>query len=215
MAVVLEDHFLIDLEPSKLSIFGTLKQRKRLAGQGNMQFVIVSGTNRPDNLSLRVAKLCQAYLKEQGHEAALLDLELLPRSIAFDYLDSIASSGFQPYQDVVHRGSHFIFVAPEYNGSIPGILKLFIDACDYPGSFKGKTAALVGIAAGETGNQTGLAHLQDILEYFGAEVFPRHVTVGRIRQKLMREGGFQDEMAAGELKNMLAAYLENCTLPAN
>jgi chromate reductase, NAD(P)H dehydrogenase (quinone) len=176
-----------------------------------MQFVIVSGTNRPDNLSLRVAKLCQAFLKDQGHESALLDLELLPRSIAFDYLDSIASQGFQPYQDVVTRGRHFIFVAPEYNGSIPGILKLFIDACEYPESFKGKTAALVGIAAGATGNETGLNHLEDILTYFGANVFPQKVTVGKIRQKLKREGGFQDEMAADDLKNMLIAYLQHAT----
>jgi chromate reductase len=131
----------------------------------------------------------------------------LPKSIAFDYLDSISSQGFQPYQEVVSRGQHFIFVAPEYNGSIPGILKLFIDACDYPDSFKGKTAALVGIAAGATGNETGLIHLDDILTYFGAKVFPQKVTVGRIRQKLKREGGFQDEMAAEDLKKMLSAYL--------
>src|SRR5687767_3415714 len=113
-----------------------------------MQFVIVSGTNRPDNLSLRVARLCQGILQEKGLNAELLDLEQLPREIAFDYLDARSSDGFLPYQSLVDRSQHFIFVAPEYNGSIPGILKLFIDACEYPESFKGKTAALVGIAAG-------------------------------------------------------------------
>lgn len=159
------------------------------------------------NLSIKVARLCQSLLAEQGLQADLLDLELLPREIAFDYLQHHTQTGFLPYQEIVDRSTHFVFVAPEYNGSIPGILKLFIDACDYPDSFRGKSAALVGIAAGNNGNERGLAHLQDILTYFGVEVFPQKVTVGKIREKLAPEGSFKDETADEALRNMLNAYL--------
>lgn len=173
-----------------------------------MQLTIVSGTNRPDNLSLRVARGCQGWLQGMGIPSELLDLESLPREIAFDYLQSPPSTGFQPYQALVDRSSHFIFVAPEYNGSIPGILKVFIDACDYPDSFRGKSAALVGIAAGENGNSRGLEHLEDILRFFGMEVFSQKVTMGRIRQKLKREGGFHDGRVEEALRSMVMAYLD-------
>ncbi|HEX2899911.1 MAG TPA: hypothetical protein VHS96_09355, partial [Bacteroidia bacterium] len=53
----------------------------------------------------------------------------------------------------------------------------------------------------------GLAHLQDILTYFGVEVFPQKVTVGKIREKLAPEGSFRDETADEALRNMLNAYL--------
>jgi chromate reductase, NAD(P)H dehydrogenase (quinone) len=178
-----------------------------VAGNPNMHVMIVSGTNRPDNLSWKVARQCQEIMEELGVETELLDLKQLPREIAFDYLDARACLDFHPYQAAVDRSQHFIFVAPEYNGSIPGILKIFIDACDYPDSFRGKTAALVGIAAGETGNQTGLTHLEDILRYFGMKIFPGKVTVGKIRQKLKREGGFHDEVATESLRNMLTTYV--------
>ncbi len=171
-----------------------------------MLVTIVSGTNRPNNLSIKVARLCQEYLNAQGIHTELLDLALLPREIAFDYLEDHSQTGFLPYQQIVDRSTHFVFVAPEYNGSIPGILKLFIDACDYPGSFRGKSAALVGIAAGIGGNERGINHLQDILQYFGMEVFPERVTVAKIREKWSAEGGFKDETAEESLRKMLIAY---------
>jgi chromate reductase len=174
-----------------------------------MQVTIVSGTNRPNNLSIKVAGFCRELLATQGITAELLDLALLPREIAFDYLGDPALNGFLPYQQLVDRTTHFIFVAPEYNGSIPGILKIFIDACDYPGSFRGKSAALVGIAAGKNGNARGLSHLQDILTYFGMEVFAEKVTVGQIREKLAPEGGFRDEMADESLRKMLFEYIKS------
>jgi chromate reductase len=171
-----------------------------------MLVTIVSGTNRPNNLSIKVAKRCQDFLEGQGIATELLDLADLPREIAFDYLEENARTGFLPYQQLVDSTTHFVFVAPEYNGSIPGILKLFIDACDYPGSFRGKSAALVGIAAGKAGNERGLNHLRDILTYFGMDVFTQHVTVGKIREKLAADGAFRDEIADQILRSMLLDY---------
>lgn len=171
-----------------------------------MLVTIVSGTNRPNNLSIKVAKRCQEFLDGQGIETELLDLADLPREIAFDYLEENAQTGFAPYQQLVDRTTHFVFVAPEYNGSIPGVLKLFIDACDYPGSFRGKSAALVGIAAGKAGNERGINHLRDILSYFGMDVFTQHVTVGKIREKLAENGRFRDEIADEALRSMLMDY---------
>lgn len=176
-----------------------------------MRFAIVSGTNRPDNLSLQVAKICQKFFDDQGVEVEMLDLEKLPRELAFGYWNSGGLEDFRPYQQTVDRCSHFIFVVPEYNGSIPGILKLFIDACEFPGSFRGKSALLVGIAAGKNGNRTGVAHLEDILRYCGMHVFPENVTLGRIREKLHPDGGFGDGGSEASLHRLLGNFLASAT----
>jgi NAD(P)H-dependent FMN reductase len=49
---------------------------------------------------------------------------------------------------------------------VPGSLKLFIDACsvrEYKQNFKGKKAALVGIASGRAGNLRGMDHLTGVM----------------------------------------------------
>lgn len=171
-----------------------------------MKLTIVSGTNRQDNLSLLVARRCQEMLSDMGCAAELLSLDQLPPSLAFSYLDNPRTGEFAWIQAMVDQTTHFLFVVPEYNGSIPGVLKLFIDACDYPGSFRGKSAAMVGIAAGERGNEVGLSHLRDILGFFGMSVFPQSLTLGRIRQKVQRGGGFQDQRVEADLEGMLRAF---------
>ena len=141
-----------------------------------------------------------------GCAAELLSLEQVPQSLAFSYLDNPRTGEFAWIQELVDSSTHFLFVVPEYNGSIPGVLKLFIDACDYPDSFRGKSAAMVGIAAGERGNEVGLNHLRDILAFFGMDVFGQTLTLARIRQKVQRGGGFRDEAVEADLEDMLRAY---------
>lgn len=172
-----------------------------------MQLTVISGTNRPGNLSLKVAGICMDLLADLGLKAELLDLALLPREIAFEYVGD-GMPDFEPIQALVDRSSHFLFVVPEYNGSYPGILKLFLDACDYPGSFRGKSAAMVGIAAGIGGNQKGLEHLQDVLQYLGMQVHEERLAVAKIRERLHPDGLFADESTAKDLQSLLQTYLK-------
>ena len=64
----------------------------------------------------------------------------------------------------------FIFICPEYNGSIPGVLKSFIDCTNYK-LYKSKKISLVGLSSGRAGNLRGLDHLTSILHHLGSEVF--------------------------------------------
>jgi chromate reductase, NAD(P)H dehydrogenase (quinone) len=177
-----------------------------------MQITVISGTNRPSNLSLQVAHLCKGILEAEQQQVQLLDLTDLPRDLAFAYLSSDSHPGFQDIQALVDQTSHFVFVVPEYNGSIPGILKLFIDACSYPDSFRGKSAVLVGIAAGNGGNEKGLGHLDDILTYFGMQVHPERLAIPKIRQRLLPDGKFADAEAKDNLEELLGGYLRQLTI---
>lgn len=171
-----------------------------------MQVTIVSGTNRPQNLSIKVASVCHQILMDAGLPASMIDLADLPRDIAFDYLGD--SKSFARFQKVVDASTHFVFVVPEYNASIPGILKLFIDACSYPQSFRGKHVALIGLAAGGLGNEPGIRHLDEIMRCFGAEVCEGRLLIANIRQQLQKDGSFGKDFPTSEIEKQFRDWLQ-------
>ena len=164
-----------------------------------MTIQIISGTNRPNNMSLVLARAYQESLSAAGVSASLIDLTDLPQDILATDLYGNRSDAFQPFQDRIKENEHFIFIVPEYNGSIPGILKIFIDACDYPDTFVGKQAWLVGLGAGDGGNVAGLSHLRDILEFLGTRVHPEQATYSKIRERMDGNGKFMDNGLPEEL----------------
>jgi chromate reductase len=171
-----------------------------------MSIAVISTTNRPGNLSLAIAQHYRDLLEAQGEQVELWNLQDVPLDAGFANGYGERSPAFQPFQDSLSATSHLVFVVPEYNGSIPGILKVFIDATDYPGSFDGKKAAMVGIASGREGNVRGLVHLRDILTFLDAEVLPEEVTISRVHRKLA-DGRLNDPEAEAALAQQAAAFL--------
>jgi chromate reductase len=150
--------------------------------------LIISGTNRPNSNTYKLAKYYQKTLAKKGLDAQLLSLSDLPETLIFSDLYGKRSEAFQKIQDQVTQAEKFIFVVPEYNGSFPGILKLFIDACKFPDSFQDKKVALVGLATGKYGNIRGIEHLTGICNYINLHVLPFKIHIPAIHTELNEEG---------------------------
>lgn len=145
---------------------------------------IVSGTNRKNSYTLMVAKYYQKQIKKRGIDAAILSLEDLPPSIIQSDLYGARSEDFKPIQELVSKTKKFIFVIPEYNGSFPGVLKVFIDACSFPQSFYDKKAALIGISSGRYGNIRGVDHFTGVCNYCHINVLPLKLHIPLIRSEI-------------------------------
>ena len=91
----------------------------------------------------------------------------------------------------------FVFIVPEYNGSFPGVLKAFIDGLEYPGTFRGKKCALVGLSSGVQGAGLALSHLTDIFNYCGMHVLALKPKLARI------EANMEDTKITNQLYNDL------------
>ncbi|MEM0999397.1 MAG: NAD(P)H-dependent oxidoreductase [Bacteroidota bacterium] len=172
-----------------------------------MSVCIISATNRSGSVSLQVAEHYQRLLVAAGRSTEIVSLADLPSGMDSSDLYGNFTEKFSSFQAKVDEYPDFVFVVPEYNGSIPGILKLFIDACRYPDSFRGKRAALVGIGAGMGGNVVGLQHLSDILEFLGAEVHPERVHANTIRGKITSEGEITDARFRAALDAQVQSFL--------
>ena len=133
-------------------------------------YLIISGTNRRESFTLRIAKLYQTILKEKNIEAPVLSL------VGLDLLDRNADM-LELEKKWLLPASKYIFVSPEYNGSIPGVLKCLIDVSDVRRVWKGKKALLTGVSKGRAGNLRGMDHLTGIMHYVGTVVHPNKLPI--------------------------------------
>jgi len=154
---------------------------------------IVSGTNRPESNTLKVAKYYQETFLRKGQEANILNLTDLPSALITSDLYGKRSPEFQKIQDQVTATTKFVFIIPEYNGSFPGVLKTFIDACSFPESFYDKKACLVGISSGKYGNIRGIDHFGGVCSYLHLHVLPLRLHIPAIKTELDESGAFHKE----------------------
>ena len=131
-----------------------------------------------------MATYYQKRLREKGIDAGVLSLTELPDSLIATDLYGKRSAEFELILRTVNQTDKFIFIIPEYNGSFPGVLLVFVDACDFPESFYEKKAALVGISSGKYGNIRGVDHFTGVCHYFNLHVLPLKLHIANIKTEL-------------------------------
>src|SRR6185369_6572538 len=125
--------------------------------------VVIAGSLRKDSFSLKIAnalaKLAPASLK----------LEVVtPAGISFfnQDLEGAPPADWLAFRDKLQKSDGVIFVTPEYNRSIPGVLKNAIDVGSRPygkSSFLGKPVGIISNSPGPLGGVSAAKTLQNIL----------------------------------------------------
>jgi chromate reductase, NAD(P)H dehydrogenase (quinone) len=163
---------------------------------------IISSTNRDGSNSSHIAKHYYNLLKNNTlEEVSLVDLKDIP-------LSWYENNGFKKenqhpelrkiQEQYMIPAEKFVFVIPEYNGSFPGVLKLFIDACSInmmTETFKigTKKAMLVGVASGRAGNLRGLDQFTGVLNYLNVSVLPNRLPISTVGKLIDADGNVTDE----------------------
>ena len=169
---------------------------------------IISGTNREGSNTLKLAEYYHRQLSERGFDSEIFSLCDLPGDLISSDLYGKRSEAFQSIQDKITASSKFIFVIPEYNGSFPGVLKTFIDACAFPESFFGKKAALVGLSSGKYGNIRGIDHFTGICHYINMHVLPLRIHIPNIRKEFDENGNLYNEDTVKFTNQQIDRFIE-------
>jgi chromate reductase len=169
---------------------------------------ILSGSNRANSNTLRIAQLLLAAYQRLGVEANLLNLQELPTALLTPGAYAEKPEEFGPFQERVLQASGLHVVVPEYNGSFPGALKLFIDMLKFPESFEGKPVAYVGVASGQWGALRAVEQLQMIFGYRNGHSYPKRVFISGVHEKFNAEGVFDDPELLGRLEAQAAGFQE-------
>ncbi|WP_061028089.1 NAD(P)H-dependent oxidoreductase [Bradyrhizobium sp. CCH5-F6] len=125
--------------------------------------VTIAGSLRKDSFSLKIAnalaKLAPASLK--------LDV-ITPVGISFfnQDLEGAPPADWLAFREKLQKSNGVLFVTPEYNRSIPGVLKNAIDVASRPygkSSFLGKPVGIISNSPGLLGGVSAAKHLQNVL----------------------------------------------------
>lgn len=167
---------------------------------------VISGTNRPASRTLILAEAFAQAVRDAGEEAQVLDLAELGfhhfsnNMYAAETITPALKAVQEKYVLGVEKMAMFV---PEYNGSFPGFLKLFIDGIsvnEYKRNFTGKTIALTGVASGRQGNARGLDHLTACLNYIGGWVLPNKLPISGVEGLLDADDQLVDSETLDALK---------------
>lgn len=128
------------------------------------QITVFVGSLRAKSFNLGLAKAIERVMPE-GVEFiyANINLPLFNEDVERTYPKEA-----QALKDLVESSDGILFALPEYNRSVPGVLKNAIDWISRPygsNSFKGKPMGVVGASLNIAGTAPAQAHLRNIAAY--------------------------------------------------
>jgi chromate reductase, NAD(P)H dehydrogenase (quinone) len=175
-----------------------------------------------DARGIQVLGICGSLRTGSYNRAALRTaIELKPPGMKIEtaeigsippYNEDVRAQGFPPPVETlghqIRKADALLFATPEYNYSIPGVLKNAIDWASRPPDqpFAGKPVAIMGAAAGMAGAARAQYDLRRCCVYLDMHPINKpEVLIGLAHTKFDADGGFADEAGRGFIRDMLVS----------
>ena len=156
------------------------------------RIAVLVGSLRKDSLNRKLAHGL-ARLAPADFTIELIEIGDLPLYNQDD--DANQAPPVQRLKAQIKAAQGVIFVTPEYNRSLPGVLKNAIDHASRPygqSAFAGKPAGIIGVSVGAIGTAVAQQHLRVILGYLDMP------TLGQPEAYIqMRDGLFEPDGSIG------------------
>ena len=172
-----------------------------------MKILVVCGTNRDGALTRLLAKQVARIHEELGGNVDFLDMDELPADALLPTAYKEKTTAVQTLVDRFLASDGVVFVVPEYNGSFPGILKLFVDMLPFPEGLDGRPCAFIGLAAGRFRSLRAVEHFQQVTGYRNAFNFPRRVFIGDSFSQF-DDGKLKDEELVQRLQDQAKGFVD-------
>lgn len=173
-----------------------------------MNIVAIVGSLRKESYNLKIAKFIKERYKDKL-EIEILTLEDL--QLFNQDLEKDAPKEVKNFKDKIRNSEGILFVTPEYNHTIPGVLKNALDWCsreDRP--MVNKPSFIVGASTGQVGTARCQIDLRKVLDSPGIATLnlPGNlVLVGNVEEKFSESGQFIDERSIEHLDKLVNKYI--------
>ena len=127
------------------------------------QIAVIVGSLRRESFNLRLAHALEK-LAPEDFIFQYLDIGQLPLYNQDD--DGQQAESVLQFKQAVSASQGLLFVTPEYNRSMPGVLKNAIDHASRPygaSAWAGKPAGVLGVSVGAIGTALAQQHLRNVL----------------------------------------------------
>ncbi len=135
-----------------------------------MKIIAISGSLRKGSYNTMLLKAL-TKLAPKGMQIEIAEIGNLPLYNSDD--EAAFPAEAQTLKDKVEKADGIIIATPEYNRSVPGVLKNAIDWTSRPwgkNSFVGKPVLIAGVSVGKIGTAVAQSHLRQIMLYLDADV---------------------------------------------
>lgn len=183
--------------------------------------LVIPGSNREASLNRRLAQAAAQAVVAAGAAVTLADLREFELPLYNGDLEERSGLPANALRLKAMIAAHdaLIIASPEYNASIPPLLKNAIDWASRPGEgglpanpFAGRFALLVSASPGALGGLRGLAHLRAVLEQLGTWLLPQTFALAAAHRAFDEHG----QLEASRARNLaqLVQSLVTATGPA-
>jgi chromate reductase len=165
---------------------------------------VVIGSLRQDSFNRKLA-LAIAHLAPSDFTFEHLRIDDLP--LYNQDHDGNPAASVKRLKTEIAATQGLLFVTPEYNRSVPGVLKNALDHASRPygqNTWAGKPAGVIGVSVGPIGTALAQQHLRNILAYLDVP------TMGQPEAFIQnKEGLFDDKGHVGEAsKQFLQGWID-------
>jgi chromate reductase, NAD(P)H dehydrogenase (quinone) len=151
------------------------------------RIAVIVGSLRRDSFN---RKLADAMVKLAPPELALRQVSIGDLPLYNQDDDAHPAASVTRLKAEIAAAQGLLFVTPEYNRSIPGVLKNAIDHASRPygqSTWSGKPAGVLGVSVGSIGTAVAQQHLRNILAYLDVR------TLGQPEAFIQAKEGLFDE----------------------
>jgi chromate reductase len=115
-------------------------------------------------------------------------------------------------REIIDRSDALLIVTPEYNQSIPGVLKNALDWASRPYGqtvLKDKPVAAVATSPLPTGGASALADVRKVITILGADVIEAELSVPQVHTRFDAEGLICDPQLADQMDQLLTKIADH------
>ena len=176
------------------------------------RYLVFCASLRNDSLNGRLARLAAATVEANG---GIVDSTAMPAFETPSYNSDVQDSeGFPPGADrlreCIQMNDAFVISSPEYNASMPGLLKNTIDWVSRfsPQPFNEKHGLLLSASPSMSGGNRGLWALRVPLEHLGARIYPDMFSLAQAHQAFDADARLADDLLQERFEQNIIGFMD-------
>lgn len=176
-----------------------------------LHVLVLAASLRRESLNQKLVDLAARYAASHGvvvDRASLREFDV-PAYDGDLEVDGGLPAGAKAFRDRLAAADAFIIAAPEYNGSMPGVLKNLIDWTSRfrPQPFDGKHGLLLSASPSLAGGNRGLWALRVPFEHLGSRIFPDMFSLAMAHKAFNADAAIADPALQARFDRTMESFL--------
>ncbi|MFB7225857.1 NADPH-dependent FMN reductase [Streptomyces sp. NPDC056227] len=181
-------------------------------GPAPVRVLVFGAARRAGSTNAQLASLASGLVAEAGAEVDMASMRDFDMPLYDEDVEAAEGlpAGALALCERIKRCDAFVISSPEYNGSVPGLLKNAIDWVSRvrPQPFKTRHALLLSASPSLIGGNRGLWALRVPLEHLGTRVYPDMFSLPRAHEGFTEDGRLAHPEAQERLAEIISGFMQ-------